>query len=112
MNIRRGLFRVWLVLTVVWVVAAILVQSRPPPPFNPNIPYEEWFADLPIPRTRSGCEEAAKKEPRVVIGTCVEYAHAQNWRDAEKVIWVVVPPILLLIFGVSVSWIRRGFAAS
>jgi hypothetical protein len=73
------------------------------------MPFEEWFADLPSPRTRSGCEDAARKEPRVNIEKCVGSSNARNWKDAEKIAFVVVPPILLLIFGAAIGWIIIGF---
>jgi hypothetical protein len=67
------------------------------------------FADLPFPRTRAACEEAAKTEPRVDIETCVENARIQNWHDAEKIAWIVLPPFLALAVGGALGWAIRGF---
>jgi hypothetical protein len=112
MNIRwkRGFFRIWILVALLWGATIVWVQiNASPPPFDPNMPFKIWYDDLPSPRTHSGCEDAAKKEPLVIVETCVEYAYARNRKDAEKVLLVVVPPLLLLMFGVGIGWIVRGF---
>jgi hypothetical protein len=106
MGIRwgRGFFRLWAIFAVLWVAAAVWIDTRPPPPG----PWDR-FADLPFPRTKSACEAAAKLEPTVNIELCLENASIQNWRDAEKVAWIIAPPIIILFFGGAVGWAVRGF---
>ena len=103
---KRGFFRAWVVFAVLWIAAAAWIQTRPLVPTPGDL-----FADLlaEAPRTRSGCEEAAKAEPRVNVEACVENAHKQNWRNASEVMWVLLPPALILIFGVVVAWTIQGF---
>lgn len=114
MSIRwgRGFFRAWILSAVLWIAGAVLwIETRPPPPFDPNAPSFEWFEGLPNPnpRTRSDCEEDAKKEPRFSFEDCVQTVRAENWQDAEKIAWIFVPPVLVLILGGAIGWIARGF---
>jgi len=103
---KRGFFRVWVVFAVLWIAAEAWIQTRP---FVPTP--DDLFGDVLAagPRTRSGCEETAKREPRVDVEACVENAHTQNWRDASKVMWVLLPPVLILMFGIIAGWIIQGF---
>ncbi|NEH32651.1 hypothetical protein [Rhizobium ruizarguesonis] len=59
MNIKRGLVRMWLVLSVIWIVAAIFISWE-------SIKLDEWwsddpnvYADLPVP-----CDKARGTEGR------------------------------------------------
>lgn len=88
MNIRwgRGLFRVWIFFTVLWIAGSTWAQTRPPPPFNP-------FDKFDI------CDDA-----------CLEgLSIAREWQYAERATWVFAPPALVLLFGVSLGWVFRGF---
>jgi hypothetical protein len=67
------------------------------------------FKDIPFPRSQSECEEAAKRDPAVVLHQCIENARTQKWRDAENATWTFVPPIIVLMAGFSIGWIMRGF---
>jgi hypothetical protein len=103
-NWRRGAFRLWVLFAVIWLASATWVQTHPAP-FNPSDP----FADIPSPRSQRGCEEAAKAEPRVIIEKCVARAAEQNWGDVQRVAWVVLPPIGVLILGLGMWWVVSGF---
>lgn len=102
-NWRRGAFRLWVFATVIWLLSATWVQTQPT--IDPN----DLFADLSSPRTRHGCEAAAKVEPRVNIEACVDRAAKHNSRDLQRVAWVVLPPIGALVFGLSIWWVASGF---
>lgn len=105
---RRGVFRLWVLFAVIWIASAALVQTRPAP-YNPRDPLANLFADIPSPRSQHGCEEAAKAEPRIVIEACVARAGEQNWRDVQRVAWVLLPPIGVLILGLGIWWVVSGF---
>lgn len=90
---------------VVWFAVEAWIQTRPPVPTA-----NDYFADIVGPRTRSGCEEAAKAEPRVDVEVCVEEANKRNWRDADKVFtWALLPPVLILMLGSVVAWTIQSF---
>jgi hypothetical protein len=82
----------------------VWIDTRPAPPG----PWDE-FPDVPFPRSQSGCEAAAKLEPTVNMTLCLKNVSIQNWRDAERVAWIVGPPFLILIFGGAIGWAGRGF---
>ena len=117
MRWKRGLFRVWVVLSVLWIAGAAWVQITPPTDYFADLggpprtwTPEDYFSDIfGPPRTRSGCEEAAKRESRVNVEACVERAHMENWRDARRVMWGLLPPLLILVLGTAVTWIIQGF---
>jgi hypothetical protein len=103
---KRGLFRAWVVFAVLWIAVAAWVQTRPLVPTGN--PFQDLIDAIPY-RTRNACEEAAKTNPQLVIEACVEEAHKKNWRDANKVMWVLLPPVLILLFGSVVGWAIQGF---
>jgi hypothetical protein len=103
---KRGFFRAWIVFAVLWIAGATWIQTRPPVPTGD--PFQDLIDAIPY-RTQSGCEEAAKTNPHIVIEACVEEAHRKNWRDVSKVIWVLLPPALILMFGGVVGWTIQGF---
>jgi hypothetical protein len=113
---KRGFFRAWVVAAVLWIAAAAWIQIEPPTDYFADIGppriwrVEDYFADIfGPPRTRSGCEEAAKTEPLVNVEACVERAHMENWRDARRVMWALLPPVLMLMFGGVIAWTIQGF---
>jgi hypothetical protein len=55
-------------------------------------------------------EWAAKKlQVKFYVETCVEEAYKRNWDDVGKLMWIFLPPALLLMFGSVVGWIIQGF---
>jgi hypothetical protein len=132
---KRGFFRAWVVAAVLWIAAAAWIQIEPPlpnlfagapredgSPARPRWRIEDYFDDIfGPPRTRSGCEEVAYSpilqellgksatEPLVNVEECVEGAHMRNWRDARKVMWALLPPVLMLMFGGVIAWNIQGF---
>jgi hypothetical protein len=120
MNIAwgRGFFRIWVLLSVVWIGGAIWiesnppVQSGPPPPFDETLPYLKTVPGVKMDKL-SDCEPAAKQDPRVDLQNCVEdFRDEQSqtmWRYVRWTAWAVVPPLALLFFGAAIGWALRGF---
>ena len=36
-------------------------------------------------------------------------AYERNWEDFGKLMWMFLPPVLILIFGSAVAWTIQGF---
>ncbi len=114
----RGFFRIWVLLSVVWIGGAIWiesnppVQSGPPPPFDETLPYLKTVRGVKMDKL-SDCEPAAKQDPRVDLQNCVEYFRDEQsqtmWRYVRWTAWAVVPPLALLFFGAAIGWALRGF---
>ena len=95
MNWRKGLLRSWLVLSIVWVVAAVVLER----------PIQAW------------------RDPIIESGrpSAVNEARAEGYKDAEIAAYLrrqyaitftehlIVPPFALLAIGCGVFWAMRGF---
>src|SRR6266481_803432 len=112
----RGFFRIWVLLSIVWISGAIWVQSNPPvergpAPFDETLPYLKVVPGVKMERL-SDCEPAAR-DPRADLQNCIEYFHdlqSQTIRKYAKSIGsVVLPPLALLFFGAAIGWALRGF---
>jgi len=103
-NWKRGAFRLWVLIAVIWIGSTAWIETRPSAPNSTDI-----FSDIPSPRSRQGCEDAAKAEPRVNVEACVALAPEQNWRDAQKFALALLPPLGVLIFGLAFCWVISGF---
>lgn len=104
MSIRwsHGFFRIWILLTVLWIAAATWFQmgGEAPPQFDPSQPYEEVVPPPP------GYKPVPQFDPD-------EYL-ARKSAEAAKLMalkagWILVPPVLVLILGVGIAWTVRGF---
>ena len=114
----RGFFRIWVLLSVVWIGGAIWiesnppVQSGPPPPFDETLPYLKTVRGVKMDKL-SDCEPAAKQDPRVDLQNCVEYFRDEQSQTMRRHVrwtaWAVVPPLALLFFGAAIGWALRGF---
>ena len=56
-------------------------------------------------------EWAAKELPTYPydLEACVRTAYERNWEDFGKLMWMFLPPVLILIFGSAVAWTIQGF---
>lgn len=96
MNWTKGLFRAWVVVSVIWValVGVISVATWPAP----------WELD-PIVKDLIPELEEAREELQT------ENRYKILWHLGSTASAGVVPPILLLLFGWGLLWTARGFAA-
>jgi hypothetical protein len=117
MNWRVGFFRVWILLSAVWISAAIWVQNIPPiasgaPPFDETSPFLKVVPGVKM-EALSDCETTAAQNAHVDLQNCVEYfqdARLQTMdRYMKKTTWVLMPPLAALFFGAAIGWVFRGF---
>jgi hypothetical protein len=106
-NLRRGLFRTWVILAVIWVVTCgifAFVQRGALFPHStissisnadPSLISQFNSVATPLPGT-----ETAPPPPANIDVLAYEFAAGV----------VIMPPLLLLIFGASVLWAVSGFA--
>jgi hypothetical protein len=113
---RRGFFRVWVLLSALWIVGAVWVESLPqsgPPKFDETSPFLKLGPDGKFYSSLAECQAAAKLDPRVDLANCIEYFEAERFepvrRAARAAGWIAVPPLLLLLIGAAVGWALRGF---
>lgn len=162
MNVRRGLFRAWILLTVLWlmIIGWFAFDSILHEIAIGKWEYVEWTKDFPIesrPFYETRSSPSAEKlsvsfyqreidnknfNEEVRTGNMVlrtmpdrsslyldarftkddqDYLAAafwsQRWRRYASMIWgwvpvLVLPPLVLLVFGWSVLWVLRGFKTS
>jgi hypothetical protein len=102
MNWSKGLLRLWLVLSCVWVcvtgVAATII-------WNNNAPARESAAHWA--RHEAECRTAGAPKS----GACLLQARDRLYPipNAVYLAVVVVPPLALLVFGWLALWVARGF---
>ena len=85
MNIAwgRGFFRIWVLLSVVWIGGAIWiesnppVQSGPPPPFDETLPYLKTVRGVKMDKL-SDCEPAASKTRASIFKTALSIFATSN----------------------------------
>jgi len=104
LRVARGLFRLWLVLSVLWIGGVGVVTWRT----FPVIP--EW-ATLP-----SICEIPANERSEDWDCSWLQRVKAQVVMDKEQraaiqsaVVLALVPPAFLLALGSALVWAFRGF---
>ena len=104
LNGYHGPLRLWAVAAILWIIGAFgyswyLDHARPV--------VEEVLVGI---ATRGDCETRAKQDRRVNVQTCYERIEQRAaWQRTERLIWVFLPPVLLLPFAGGIVWIIRGF---
>jgi hypothetical protein len=110
-RIARGLFRLWLVLSIAWIVGVGGVTWSWKPPFDPSQPFEVVSSSK---RVLSDAEFQALGAPESPKFNPQEFAafklSAQRWETIQTAAEVaLIPPTLLLILGSALGWAIRGF---
>ena len=120
MNWKRGLFRIWLLITVLWV--AILVSvARPDRIVSTYWEHYQTASDA--------SERLAELQEKVFLNLSEEKQNAlenatQLRLDAAKILLgyarsdlvsfgfgAIIPPAILFVFGAALFWVLRGFRA-
>jgi hypothetical protein len=118
-NLRRGLLRVWVVVSIVWVLfivingwdqlSEIFTAIEPPPGEGavvlPPGPYECWatrHADNPFVIIQPGVETSANMSLTTAWRRCITY-------KLQIPMKALAPPLMLLALGLASSWVAKGF---
>jgi hypothetical protein len=129
-NWNRGLFRLWVTLSLFWIMfvcgAAIvdLVRTLRLPPEPPTFALAEQEADKKCGPSRSLEQIECREEVGFAL-TDQEMAAEETWHDAYErrqerldnlapdlavvLSLAVLPPLMLLLPGLVIARIRRGF---
>ena len=92
LRVARGLFRLWLVLSVLWISGVGVVTWQ-------TFPVADWVAVPPSPGELQSIEDANAAIQRAAIENAVQSA----------VVLALVPPAFLLALGSALIWAIRGF---
>jgi hypothetical protein len=100
MNLRRGLLRLWLVLSIGWIIAGgVHAYSLWPEPVGPWTAYQalEWSYPVTkeLPTTGDLIDEVAQRRERWIVQSHLE--------------WAFGPPLAILIIGGALGWAIAGF---
>jgi hypothetical protein len=108
-QIARGFFRLWLVTSILWMVAIGIVTWK-------KLPVDDWTRDTECARkTIDECvRDYAAKHPGEFNPN--EYLHDATVREQREAIWVgafvaLLPPMLVLLLGAALAWAFSGFRA-
>jgi hypothetical protein len=104
LRVARGLFRLWLVLSVLWIGGVAFVTWR-------DFPEEPWGLHDPIVEETA---PAASSKPRSDQFNPDEYLAFKAAEERRSAIWhasllAFLPPALVLALGSALVWAFRGF---
>jgi hypothetical protein len=111
MRVARGLFRLWIVFSVVWVGAVVIVAWK-------TLPVDDW---VPVTSVEHGPWEdyRPKPLPQDLAQNPPAFDPSKPYkivRDSERreaiqfaCLAALVPPALALAFGSALAWAFRGF---
>jgi hypothetical protein len=111
LRVARGLFRLWLILSVLWIGGVGVVTWRT----FPVIP--DWAIECERPKVDFDPDAflADKPQPQAPC-PWLEWVKAQLIMDKEQraalqsaILLALVPPALVLAFGSALTWALRGF---
>jgi len=100
MNVRRGLLRLWLVLSIGWIIAVgVHAYSLWPGPVGPWTAYQalEWCYPVTkeLPTTGDVLNKVVRSRERWIVRSHIE--------------WAFGPPLAILIIGAALGWAIAGF---
>jgi hypothetical protein len=95
-RIARGLFRLWIVLSVLWIVGVAVIARM-------NLP-QEWPRTL-VSVTPKPVFDPSK--PYEVVPDSSDFERREAIKNTVGI--ALIPPTLLLIFGSALGWAIRGF---
>lgn len=113
MNLRRGFFRIWVVVTVVWtlLVGTLSWESVRPPRESlrddPIISGPVDFADLIPAENRTAEQQAAINRARE--RRAAKDAAELSARRLTVGGIIIIPPLIVLAFGAAIGWALTGF---
>jgi hypothetical protein len=106
-RITRGLLRLWLVLSVCWIIGVGVVLWPIFPPSPSSWPGTPVFIPDYVPGKFNPDEVLARNGDREALA---RVARKQQWKAAElAAALALVPPALVLVLGASLIWVARGF---
>jgi hypothetical protein len=98
LRVARGLFRLWLVLSVLWIGGVVFVTLRDASPFY-------LTCDRPPPDRPNPCTWFDEFKVNLVEeANSIDRASVQN-----GILLALVPPAFVLALGSALVWAFRGF---
>ncbi len=124
MNIWKGIFRTWVVLSLLWVAAAVQMNISSylagTGPYTPAEVYDPPPPSPPPPETPAQKKAMTWMDamPEVKMPPLMYWdVPTPTLENAPKEFWIhifkfaVVPPLVLFILLQSMRWVVRGFMA-
>jgi hypothetical protein len=112
-NLRRGVFRIWVVLSVLWIVAVItssneLITRREPPSHHDE---EQMVIEAPDGKVITFPKEMTKEQiTNVMRELYPSESKQQKWFHVA--LWAVSVPLLTCAIWFTGTWILAGFATT
>src|SRR5882672_2385677 len=132
MNWKLGFWRIWLVVSLIWMICVVLISNPISTLFPKPIHFQIWGydtefpADLPKQEVNKALVEfLAHERSNKPNGPWLQYQGGieqkveetlQNYQPVDRlraaivlVVTAFAPPLFLLIFGIAIAWITSGF---
>lgn len=104
MNYKRGLFRLWLVLSIFWIAGVAVAYG-----FNIVKHHNELSRISSPERFDSQSEPPTERQKLVTELKTRQLNFKINGLIKSSAIVALMPPIILFLFGVSLMWAIAGF---
>jgi hypothetical protein len=109
MRVSRGIFRLWVFVTAVWLGGAAVITYLNWPEEGPwlyfQVAEQRKAESRPIPQT----ENALFKSPEIAADVKIVHAREIEKFVRKMALWGLVPPALLFLGGNGILWVARGF---
>jgi hypothetical protein len=106
-NMRRGLLRFWVLGTACWIVAGVYLHQNDLLVIIGYTKFPDWeFTTL------ANCWERDSTGSRWVDAWSSWFrpeCYAAHRRAYWGLVWVLMPPVAVLILGSSIGWVLSGF---
>ena len=93
MRIARGLFRLWVVASILWVL------------FVSVMTWQTW----PLDEERSGMTSAPTNDPEFEAWKAKNRIAERRDALVKGAVIAFTPPVAVLLLGMSLMWVARGF---
>jgi len=111
LRVARGLFRLWLILSVLWVAGVAFMAWEKFADIDRLETQAIGKSDTSIPRPRGPWDDYADPmAPPVVSKTAAEERRTAIWGDGIRIAFL--PPVFVLALGAALVWAFRGFGES
>jgi hypothetical protein len=112
-NLRRGFFRIWVVMSVLWIVAVISssneIMTRREPPLHHD--EEQMVVEAPDGKIITFPKEMTKEQVTNVMREL--YPSQSKQRELFHVaLWAASGPLISCVIWFAGAWILAGFATT
>ena|SRR5260370_24062682 len=109
---RRGFFRAWVLLTVLWIAGSIGVYTEYLSSDEGDIVMNPTTKEYFVMRHGTWVACVGRDTPDEAKKELESCERARDWKLLQKAMWLLGPPFSVLALGAALGWVALGFRAS